>query len=108
MAVKLRAAKLYKVEFGKEHFAHQQWEVNELLGRLCPEAVWNVDIPAFADEVEITRCELQEAVRRIREMPNDDFYMIVPDCDKEQFADTLQEVLNEADPYNDFIKLYWF
>ena len=27
---------------------------------------------------------------------------------KEQFADTLQEVLNEADPDNDFIKLYWF
>lgn len=108
MAVKLRAAKLYKVEFGKEHFAHQQWEVNELLSRLCPEAVWSVDIPVFADEVEIMRYELQAAVKRIREMPDDDFYRIVPDYKKEQFADTLQEVLNEADPDNDFIKLYWF
>ncbi len=108
MGYRLHAATLYKVEYGTGLFNHQSEQINNLLTE-CPSAVWNDEESDFADEIDIDRSDLTTLIHRLRSMSDEQFAEYEIDgYTKDDVADNLQHFLDEADPNNDYVKLFWF
>ncbi|HCE47153.1 MAG TPA: hypothetical protein DEQ84_00425 [Prevotellaceae bacterium] len=111
MGCRLHVAKTYKVEYGKADFNHLQEQINLLLDDLCENAVWESDaIPDYANEVELNKEELKRGINRLRnEIDDEEFcFYEIDGYSRAEVADILEQFLNEADPDNDFVKLFWF
>lgn len=119
MGYRLHYAKIYKVEYSTNaSFSHLTEEVNELLQELCPNIVTNNDDNYCADELEISKEEIEEAIRKLHEERSDfddDHYDLRPtwmqerDISYSDIAEFLQDALDEnSDPDNDYVKFAWF
>lgn len=112
MSFTLHYAKTYKVEYARDYsFGNwKQAEVNELLHELCPD-MWQNDDYYYSEDIEISKDELREAIRKLREEYNDTEplgWMLKDGISYNDIADFLQAALDGADKDNDFVRFAWF
>ena len=109
MGYRLHSAKTYKVEYGTGLFNRNQEAVNNLLSE-CPSVDFN-DESDFANEIEIEKADLTTLIHRVMGMSDSDLkneYGFEDGYTKEDIAANLQQLLDEADPDNNYVKLFWF
>lgn len=112
MGHRLHFASTYKVKYEGGYWNHCQEEFNEFLFRLCAfNWDWaNEDDIAYADEFEISKDVLNEAIERLKgysdgELPTKlqdaNFSVAVIDA-------ILRRCLEDSDPDNDYVHFSWF
>ncbi len=110
MGCRLHVAKTYKVEYDKADFNHLQKQINQLLSDICPSVCWNGNETNYSNDMEISREELKRGIKLLRNGMNDKEFLHykIDGYSRTEVADILEQFLNEADPDNDFVKLFWF
>ena len=109
MGYRLHSAKAYKVEYGTGLFNRNQKAVNNLLSK-CPSVYFN-DESDFANEIEVEKADLITLIHQVMGMSDSDFkneYGFEDGYTKEDVAANLQQLLDEADPDNNYVRLSWF
>ncbi len=112
MGHRLHFATEHKVEWGCVVCNHSQKAFNEFLWHLC-DCSWdwaNGDDIAYADEFEVSKDVLKEAIERLQEysdyeLPTElqDANFSVPEIDA-----ILRRCLEGSDPDNDYVRFSWF
>lgn len=112
MGYRLHFATEYKVEWSGGVCNHCQKEFNEFLWHLCGyEWAWaNNDDVAYADEFEIDKDVLKEAIERLKEYSDDELPTELQDASFSVpvIDDILRRCLEDSDPDNDYVRFSWF
>ena len=109
----LRYATTYKVKYDGGDFSKCEYEINSLLRELCPNMWDNNDIDTgYADELEIQRQDVEEAIKTLKKWHDDGedkiFWMHDHGYTYLDIANFLEKALEHSDQENDYIRLAWF
>lgn len=113
MGYRLHYATTYKVKYDGGDFSHHAYEINSLLQELCPNMWDNNDIDTgYADELEITREDAQEAIKTLEKW-HEEVEEVPVWMQNERYtyldiAEFLKEALEHSDQENDYIRFAWF
>lgn len=112
MGHRLHYASTYKVKYGGGYCNHYQEEFNEFLYHLCAcQWCWsNEEDIAYADEFEISKDVLNEAIERLKEYSDDELPTELQDANfSVAVIDAiLKRCLEDSDPDNDYVRFSWF
>lgn len=112
MGHRLHYASAYKVKYGGGYFNYYQEEFNKFLYHLCAcQWYWyNEEDIAYADEFEISKDVLKEAIERLKEYSDDDLPTELQDanCSVPVIDAILRRCLEDSDPDNDYVRFSWF
>lgn len=106
---KVRAASTYKVEYGKTAgLSCQDFQLHCLFRFYCSDSeYWS---NADGDRMDIDRCAMQRVIDELRKMDEENFraHKFAICYTKYEIADLLQSLLEEADPDDSVVHLFWF
>lgn len=112
MGNRLHYASTYKVKYGGGYCNHCQEEFNEFLWHLCGyEWLWaNDDEIAYANEFEVSKDILKEAIERLKEYSDDELPVELQDANFSvaEIDAILRRCLEDSDPDNNYVRFSWF
>lgn len=106
MGYRLHYAKKYRVSYGGGYFNWQAEEFEKMVNNELPTS-WSNEEFSTSDSYEIYPKELKAYIRKLRKDEKSES-LYFKDYTKKEEADSLQEILNNYDTNNDYIKLEWF
>ena len=117
MSYRLYVAKVHRIEFGRDFFNHESIAVNKFLQDIALETgnldgfFYNGDDDViYSDHLEIDKDKWEEMISVVEKKP--DGPLLDNEYDhaytKEEVLRFMRGVLEDADPDNSTIHLYWF
>lgn len=112
MGHRLHYASTYKVKYGGGYCNHYQEEFNEFLYHLCV-CQWNwsneEDI-AYADEFEVSKDVLKEAIERLKGYKDDELPVELQNANYTvaEIDAILRRCLEDSEPDEDYVRFSWF
>lgn len=116
MGYRLNVAKKYDIQYSPNAwFNHGSGEFNSFLSKLASDTgcyAWfnNEESDRYSDEIEVSKGDWQQMVAELKERNPEEIAMV--SCGDEytvkEMVDIMQEIYEDADPYNDLIHLFWF
>lgn len=106
---KVRAAKTYKIEYGKTAgLSCQDYQLHCLFRFYCTDEEYWVDDDG--NRMDIDRHAMQRVIDELRKMDEEDFraHQFAICYTKYEIADLLQSLLEEADSDDSVVHLFWF
>lgn len=111
MGYRCHVATKYDVKYGHGFLSYEQDFVNHLLDNLCPGLWCNSEYIGSADTLEIPRDEFEQAIKIVkkrREKIAKDIEDEKADITVDELISSMESWLENSDPNNDFVRLYWF
>lgn len=111
MGYRCHVATKYDVKYGFGLLSFQQEFVNTLLDDLCPGLWCNSEYIGSADELEIPKGELKEAIETVKENREEyekDILENKAEVTIDELIESMETWLQESDSNNDFVRLSWF
>ncbi len=112
MGHRLHYASTYKVKYGGGYCNHHQEEFNEFLYHLCA-CQWdwsNEEDIAYADEFEVSKDVLKEAIERLKGYKDDELPVRLQDANYTvaEIDAILRRCLEDSDQDNCYVRFSWF
>lgn len=111
MGYRCHVATKYDVKYNFGFLSSQQEYVNTLLYDLCPSLWHNSEYIGNADELEISKEELKEAIEKIDDNKEEFSERIHEDGVKftvDELINSMETWLKNSDPNNEYVRLSWF
>lgn len=111
MGYRCHVATKYDVKYDHGFMSYQQDCINHLLNDLCPGLWCNSEYIESADTLEIPKDEFEQAIKKVKKCRKRYARYLEEgeaEFSVEELISSLETWLENSDPNNDFVRLYWF